>query len=111
MATDRPIIARHRKLGTSYVHVKPGNGGMSTVTTVAGSKYVVKSDSIVWEGQQNHTLSDAKYERLRELNNEMQELMTQTFLQNPSSTEADGIAQAKREVGRGIDKFLTLIGR
>lgn len=58
-----------------------------------------------------HTLSDLEYERFRELNNEMQTLMTQAFIQDPTSAEADDIAQAKREVGRGVDKFLTLIGR
>lgn len=58
-----------------------------------------------------HTLSDVEYKRFRELNNELQMLMTQAFVQDPNSTEADGIAQAKREVGHGVDKFLTLIGR
>lgn len=42
----RPVIAIHNKRGTGYVAVKPGHGGMATVTTVAGSKYVVRSDAI-----------------------------------------------------------------
>lgn len=58
-----------------------------------------------------HTLNDAEYKRFRELNNELQMLMTQAFVQDPNSAEADNIAQAKREVGHGVDKFLTLIGR
>lgn len=62
-------------------------------------------------GVMAHMLTDAEYERFRELNNELQTLMTKTFMEDPTSAEVDDIAQAKREVGRGIDKFLTLIGR
>jgi hypothetical protein len=43
---DRPVIAIHNKRGTAYVAVEPGHGGMATVTTVAGSKYVVRADAI-----------------------------------------------------------------
>jgi hypothetical protein len=43
---DRPVIAIHNKRGTAYVAVVLGHGGMATVTTVAGSKYVVQADSI-----------------------------------------------------------------
>lgn len=56
-------------------------------------------------------LSDSEYERFRELNNEIQTIMSLVFIQDPTSSEADDIAQAKKEVGHGIDKFLTLVGR
>lgn len=62
MVNDRPVIARHRKLGTGYVEVVPGGGGMSMVTTVAGSKYVVKSNAIVPENQQRATRAELERE-------------------------------------------------
>lgn len=44
---DRPVIAIHNKRGTGYVAVTPGkNPSFSTVTTVAGSKYIVRSEAI-----------------------------------------------------------------
>lgn len=45
-STDGSVVATHRKLGTGYVSVVRGHGGMATVTTEAGSKYVVKFDAI-----------------------------------------------------------------
>ena len=46
MRQNKPI-ARHRKRGTFYVKVKPGGDpSLSTVTTVAGSTYLVATDSI-----------------------------------------------------------------
>lgn len=47
MAQDLPIIARHRKRGTGYVAVEPGEEpSLLTVTTIAGATYIVKTDSV-----------------------------------------------------------------
>lgn len=45
---DQPVIAQNRKRGTEYIAVKRGrNPSYSTVTTIAGSTYLVRSESIV----------------------------------------------------------------
>jgi hypothetical protein len=59
----------------------------------------------------HNTLSDKEYERFLELNNEMQTLMTQAFVKDPNSGDGLTIAAAKQTVGRGVDMFLTVIGR
>jgi hypothetical protein len=51
---DRPIVAQSKKRGTKYVAVKAGiNPSYSIVTTAAGSKYVVRTDSIEMKGESN----------------------------------------------------------
>lgn len=43
----QPVVAHHRKRGTKYVEVTPGaDPSYAAVTTIAGSKYIVRTASI-----------------------------------------------------------------
>lgn len=45
-AIDGSVVAIHKKRGTGYTTVVHGHGDTATVTTEAGSKYLVHADAI-----------------------------------------------------------------